>query len=160
MNYRPEFPFKNFKKNKTDYIYSYYFWRSCFEHALEVRSLDWEKWIKDPFRDGNSIFSVVNKKLNRGVIIQQVKKRNDSFWFKCWMSKMMPDEDRDGVEFLFIETFISSDSWYYFYLLCKKWSNKRNNFDYMSDLTENVMLQAQEKYEKINFEWDSKKDID
>jgi len=152
------FPFTEFASDNDDYRYSQLFWDNAFREALGKKADSWVDWMQDPFCDGHPIFSKINNLLSKGIVLQQVNRvlqqvdrKNDKFWFKCWRSEFSDDKN-DAIPYLFIETFVSGPSRERFIDLIRTWCLHDVTPDTMRRITNAVRINTSKQFSVIDFQ--------
>lgn len=131
------FPFPDFEWDDRHYSSSCRFWDEGFRQALGDEVGSWAAWMQDPLRDGHPMFSAINRKQGKGVLVQQVPVSDDVAWFKCWVDAFQPD-DGPPIPYLFVETFVSDRGRALFTKLCEAWARPGMSVGEMEGLAEQV----------------------
>lgn len=152
-----DFPFVGFHARPDHYTKSVAFWESAFARAVGDDARTWSVWMRDPFKDGHPILSRINRQRRRGLLVQQVLKAPDRFWFKCWMSCAEGDEG-ELLPYLFVETFISQPAERYFDRLVEKWCREGADTDFMRRMTDAIRIEASQVYPTLDFGWPPQRD--
>ena len=89
---------RGFREEASQYTASQGHWERLFMSVAKERSgLIWKEWLKDPFREGQPIFSRVSKEIGKGVAINQVLPADDSVELRAWMSVFGSEDYGDAV---------------------------------------------------------------
>jgi hypothetical protein len=109
-----EIKFPGFRENRDEYVQSQREWLELFNAALKpVHQVGWEEWqedwLRDPFFEGTPIFSRINRRRKRGIVINQILPSDDDLSFRAYLDTFASDSD-DRVEHVVITSTLTDKS--------------------------------------------------
>jgi hypothetical protein len=106
-----EIKFPNFCENRDDYMQSQREWLEVFDAALKpIHQAGWEDWLRDPFFEGTPIFSRVNRRMKKGLVINQILPSGDDLDFRAYLDVFAEDSAVDSVEHVVITTVLIEET--------------------------------------------------
>lgn len=106
-----EIEFAKFRENRGEYMQSQREWTKLFDAALKPsHQPDWVDWLRDPFFEGTSIFSRVNRRMKKGIVINQVLPSDDDLSFRAYLDIFADDSGVDLVEHVVITSTLTEGS--------------------------------------------------
>jgi hypothetical protein len=106
-----EIMFSKFRENRDEYMQSQREWLEVFNAALKpIHQTGWEDWLRDPFFEGTPIFSRVNRRMKKGIVINQILPSDDDLAFRAYLDIFADDSDVDLVEHVVITSVLSEET--------------------------------------------------
>jgi hypothetical protein len=106
-----EIKFPKFRENLDDYMQSQREWLGVFNTALKpIHQTGWEDWLRDPFIEGTPIFRRVNRRMKKGVVINQILPSADDLDFRAYLDVFAEDSAVDSVEHVVITTVLIEET--------------------------------------------------
>jgi hypothetical protein len=106
-----EIRFPKFRENRDDYLQSQAEWSAVFDAALKrTHQAGWADWLNDPFLEGTPIFSRVNRRLKKGIVINQILPSDDDLNFRAYLDIFAPESDEDLVEHVVITSILNNEA--------------------------------------------------
>lgn len=106
-----EVMFPRFREDRSEYEQSRQAWLDVFDSALPpADQADWDEWLRDPFFEGTPIFSRVDRRRKKGIIVNQILPPDDALGFRAHLDRFAPDSVADLVEHVVITCTLSEKS--------------------------------------------------
>jgi hypothetical protein len=106
-----EIKFPGFRENRDEYMQSQREWLEVFNAALKpIHQSGWEDWLRDPFFEGTPIFSRVNRRMKKGIVINQILPSDDDLDFRAYLDIFAEDSDVDLVEHVVITSTLTGET--------------------------------------------------
>jgi hypothetical protein len=98
-----EIMFPKFREDRAEYLRSRQQWSDLFDAVVKTGDrAGWDDWLRDPFFEGTPIFSRVNRREKKGIVVNQILPADDDLEFRAYLDVFASDSDTDLVEHLVI----------------------------------------------------------
>jgi hypothetical protein len=105
-----EIKFPRFRENRDQYKLSQREWLEVFNSALKpINHTGWEDWLRDPFFEGTPIFSRVNHRRKKGIVVNQILPSDDALSFRAYLDTFASNSP-DQVEHVVITSTLTDNS--------------------------------------------------